>query len=94
MHCNSLPFRLASTKATTKPRAIPNVKAQQTPSNELWKDTKSHSTLISKLKTLMHLPKAHPVSISDELSGGSRGYFGAAGVFGAASEFQDSTGLF
>ena len=41
----------------------------------------------------MHVPKAHPVSISDELSGGSR-YFGAAGIFGAASESQESTGLF
>ena len=42
----------------------------------------------------MHVPKAaHPVSISDELSGGSR-YFGAASIFGAASESQESTGLF
>ena len=41
----------------------------------------------------MQVPKAHPVSISDELSGGSR-FFGAAGIFGAASESQESTGLF
>ena len=88
-------FRIASTKGPAKQRTTPRGQAQQLSSKELWKDTKSRSTLLSKLKTLMHSPKAHPVSISDELSGGSRSFFGAkGGVFGSPSEFQDSTGLF
>ena len=90
------PFtRLASTPGTTKPRQTEHGNAQKATSNAYWKDTKSHSSLLGKLKSLMHLPKTHPVSISDELSGGSKRYFGGGGgVFGSSSEFQEGTGLF
>ena len=87
-------FRVASTRGTVRARNTLRGKSRQISAKDSSKNTKSRSTLLSKLQTLMHVPKAaHPVSISDELSGGSR-YFGAASIFGAASESQESTGLF
>ena len=83
-------FRVASTRGTVRARSTLRGKSRQISVKDSSKETKARSTLLSKLKTLMHVPKAHAVSISDELSGGSR-YFG---VFGAASESQESTGLF
>ena len=88
-------FRVGSTRGTIRTRSTARGKARQIAKKDSSKETttNSRSSLLSKLKNLMHVPKAHPVSISDELSGGSR-YFGAAGIFGAASESQESTGLF
>jgi hypothetical protein len=90
--------RVASTRGTSRARSSPRGKSRHSSrersSKEVSsKETQTRSSLINKLKSLMHVPKAHPVSISDELSGGSR-YFGAASIFGAASESQESTGLF
>ena len=88
--------RVSSTRGTVRSRSTARGKARQiVKKNDSSKEatSKSRSSLLSKLKNLMQVPKAHPVSISDELSGGSR-YFGAAGIFGAASESQESTGLF
>ena len=88
-------FRVSSTRGTVRSRSTARGKARQIVKSDSSKEapTKSRTSLLSKLKNLMQVPKAHPVSISDELSGGSR-YFGAAGIFGAASESQESTGLF
>ena len=87
--------RVSSTRGTVRSRSTARGKARQIVKSDSSKEapTKSRSSLLSKLKNLMQVPKAHPVSISDELSGGSR-YFGAASIFGAASESQESTGLF